>query len=89
MGMSELHPVSYTHLQIEGMLALRREASRLLDQLKDPNHYAVLDKRYFQSMTFERIAADMNYTYRNVLYLHGSALQAFGAVLDAKKGEGG
>lgn len=63
----------------------KQEASTLLARLDDPAHIKVLHGRYIQYKSFESIAAEMGYTYRNVCYLHGRALQAFAKVLEDNK----
>lgn len=64
---------------------LRREASELLKRISKPEHYQVLHKRYVLYETFEQIAIEMKYSYRNVCNIHGRALQAFEKVLEEHK----
>lgn len=61
------------------------EAETLLEKLENQNHYDVLSDYYIMHKSFEQIAVDMGYTYRNVCYLHGRALQAFQRVLDERE----
>jgi DNA-directed RNA polymerase specialized sigma subunit len=42
----------------------------------------VLHKRYFEYKPWEQIACEMGYSYRNVCYIHGKALQAFEALME-------
>lgn len=70
---------------IDRFVDLKREAGALLAKLENPNHYEVLHRHYILFETFERIAVDMGYTYRNICYLHGRALQAFQRVLDERE----
>lgn len=69
--------------EVDRFVDLKREAGALLAQLENPKHYKVLHRYYIQFDSLEQIAVDMKYTYRNVCYLHGRALQAFQKVLDA------
>jgi anaerobic ribonucleoside-triphosphate reductase len=69
--------------EIDTYVDMKREASMLMDKLGNSLHYQVLHKRYILHETMERIAVEMGYTYRNVCYLHGRALQKFQDVLDA------
>lgn len=46
-------------------------------QLEDGRFRAVLTERYLNNKRWEQIAVDMNYTYRNVIKIHGKALQQF------------
>lgn len=72
---------------VDELINLKQEASTLLARLDDPAHIKVLHGRYIQYKSFESIAAEMGYTYRNVCYLHGRALQAFGKALEDNKRE--
>lgn len=67
------------------LISLKQEASDLLARLDKPEHYKVLHGRYILYKSFESIATDMGYTYRNICYLHGRALQAFGKLLEAQR----
>lgn len=66
----------------------KREASRLLKKLENPLHFQILHKRYVLYKSFEQIAADTHYSYRNITHAHGRALQAFGKVLEEGKKRG-
>lgn len=70
---------------IDSFIDKKREASALLERLENPLHYQVLHKRYVLFQSFEKIAGDLNYSYRNICYLHGRALQAFDGVLQRKE----
>lgn len=54
----------------------KREISDLIERVQDPDQLAVLHKRYIQYKHWEEIACEMGFTYRNVCYIHGRALQA-------------
>lgn len=69
-------------LQVDYYVDLKREAGLLLAKLENPNHYGVLHRHYILFESFEQVAVGMGYTYRNICYLHGRALQAFQRVLD-------
>ena len=69
--------------EVDRFVDLKREADVLLMQLENEQHYKVLHRYYVLFESFEKIAVDMGYTYRNVCYLHGRALQVFQKVLDA------
>lgn len=66
---------------IDCYIELKREVKAKLEKLANPNYYKVLEKRYVQYYTFERIATEMHYSYRNITKLHGRALQAFEKIL--------
>jgi DNA-directed RNA polymerase specialized sigma subunit len=68
--------------KIDRYVDLKREVSAMLEQIQDPDQVKVLHKRYFEYKPWEQIACEMNYSYRNVCYIHGKALQAFEALME-------
>ena len=48
-----------------------------IDSIEDEIYYDILFSRYIEKKTFEKIATDMHYSFRNTTRLHGKALQAF------------
>ncbi len=70
---------------VDKLVDIKREAARLMKRLARPEHYQLLHKRYVLYKSFEQIAAEMRYSYRNVCYVHGRALQAFDKVLEEHK----
>lgn len=68
--------------KIDQYVDLKREISSLLEQIQDPDQVKVLHKRYFEYKPWEQIACEMGYSYRNVCYIHGKALQAFEALME-------
>lgn len=73
---------------IDKYVDAKREVSAVLDKLQDPDHVKVLHKRYIEYKPWEQIACEMNFTYRNVCYIHGKALQAVEALLADGKEKG-
>ena len=69
---------------IDAYVDKKREISRLIEQVQDPDQLTVLHKRYIQYEHWEQIACEMGFTYRNICYIHGRALQA---VTKLMKGE--
>ena len=67
---------------VDNYVDKKKEVNAVLGKIKNPDQVAVLYKRYFQYMTWEQIACEMNYTYRNVCYIHGKALQVVEGLLD-------
>ena len=70
---------------IERLTDLKKAAYDLLNQVENERYMDVLHRRYFLHQSFEQIAVDLGYTYRNVCYIHGKALVAFGEVLDEER----
>lgn len=48
-----------------------------IDSIEDEVLYDILFSRYIEKKTFEKIASDMEYSFRQTLRLHGKALQTF------------
>ena len=48
-----------------------------IDGIEDETYYEILFARYIEKKTFEKIADEMTYSFRNVTRLHGRALQEF------------
>lgn len=59
----------------EELIRKRQEILEKVEQLKDHNSMQVLYSRYFEFRKWEEIAVEMHYTYRQVLRIHGRALQ--------------
>ena len=68
--------------EVDRFADLKQEAGEMLKRLEDTKHYEVLHRHYILFESFEKIAVDMGYTYRNICYMHGRALQVFQKVLD-------
>lgn len=69
------------NMDVDMFVDRKREATKLLKRMENPLHYQILHKRYVLYKTFEQIAADTRYSYRNITHAHGRALQAFDKVL--------
>ena len=67
--------------ETDSFIDLKREATSLLVQIGKPEYYQILHKRYIQYKSLEKIAGELNYSWRWVCKLHGRALQAFEKVL--------
>jgi SMC interacting uncharacterized protein involved in chromosome segregation len=48
-----------------------------IDSMENEIYYEILFARYIEKKTFERIATDINYSFRNTTRLHGKALRIF------------
>lgn len=62
--------------EIEELCRVKTEIKAVIDQIDEPRYRDVLEKRYINGWRFEKIAVEMNYTWRHVLRLHYEALQA-------------
>lgn len=48
-----------------------------IDAMENELHYEILFARYIEKKTFEKIADEMSYSWRQIIRLHGRALQEF------------
>ena len=48
-----------------------------IDEIENETYYEILFARYIEKKTFEKIADEMNYSFRNTTRLHGRALREF------------
>lgn len=55
----------------------RKRIIEQIDDMDDKVIYEILFARYIEQKTFERIAADMDYCFRQITRLHGKALYEF------------
>lgn len=74
--------------KIDNYVDLKREISAMLERLNEADYVKVLHKRYFEYKAWEQIACEMNFSYRNVCYIHGKALQAVEDLLKGGEGNG-
>ena len=66
---------------VDNYVDSRKEAIAILNKMTNPTYMTVLHRMYFLNQSLERIASDMNITYRWVCTLHGRALQEFGKLM--------
>jgi hypothetical protein len=48
-----------------------------IDSMENEIYYEILFARYIEKKTFEKIADEMMYSWRQIIRLHGKALQEF------------
>lgn len=65
---------------IDVLVDLKREAMGKIDLLNDNRHKLILNKRYLENETFEKIAVDMNLSWKWTHKLHKEALEALDAL---------
>ena len=63
--------------QWDKLIALRKEAKVLIDQIADGRYREILTRRYLRGESWEKVAVDMGYDYYHVCKLHGKALKNF------------
>lgn len=56
---------------------LRRKTITQIDHMPNENHYKVLFAKYIENKTFDVIAEEMGYSWRQIIRIHGAALAEF------------
>lgn len=62
---------------IDELIDLKREVLRKIEQIENDDYKLLITLKYLNFKSWEEIAVEMNYSYRHVTRLHGSALIAF------------
>lgn len=60
---------------LERMEQVRRNIEKAIEEVDDVELKRILRRRYIRGWSFPRIADDMGYSERQILRLHGTALQ--------------
>lgn len=55
----------------------KNEIIKQIDSMEDETLYVILFSRYIEKKTFEQIATELHYSYRQITRLHGKALNEF------------
>lgn len=66
---------------IDLLIDSKREAMEKIDLLTDNRHKLILNKRYLENETFEKIAVDMDLSWKWTHKLHKEALEEFSKIL--------
>ena len=65
------------NILIDEYVKKKNEIISQIENIEDETSYEILFARYIEKKTFERIATDINYSFRNTTRLHGKALRIF------------
>lgn len=60
--------------QIDRLVDIKAEVAKEIARLSNPMHRMVLTKRYIECLTFEKIAVELKYSYKQTCRIHGRAL---------------
>lgn len=63
--------------EVVKLVELKRKIIKEIDSVPNEDHRLILTLRYLNYKTWEQIAVEMNYSYRNIHYLHKDALIEF------------
>lgn len=61
---------------IDRLVDIKRDIMKAIKSVEQPEYNLLLELRYLNYKTWEEIAEMMNYSWRNVHYVHGRALTA-------------
>lgn len=61
----------------EMQMVTYREIRQQISMVPDPTEQEILSRRYLIGQSWEKIAVEMGYSYRNITRIHGHALQHF------------
>jgi len=59
---------------IDQLQVIKQQVESVISELPEASHRNVLRLRYINGFRWEEIAVKLDYTYRNVCYIHGKAL---------------
>ena len=62
---------------VDELVDKKEKIIQQIDSMEDENTYNILFARYIEKKTFEVIATEMKYSWRQVIRLHGTALKQF------------
>lgn len=62
---------------IDEYLVKKERIIAQIDTMEEESVYQILFSRYIEKKTFEKIATEMEYSWRQIVRLHGKALQQF------------
>lgn len=62
---------------VDELVDKKEKIIQQIDAMEDENTYNILFARYIEKKTFEVIATEMKYSWRQVIRLHGTALKQF------------
>ena len=61
--------------KIDEQIAMKSEILQTIMKLSDRRHRLILMEYYIEMKTFEQVAVDMNYSWRQIMNIHGHALK--------------
>lgn len=61
----------------EMQMVTYREIRQQIGMVPDPTEQEILSRRYLIGQSWEKIAVEMGYSYRNIIRVHGYALKHF------------
>lgn len=71
--------------KVNEQLAVKAETIDVISQLKDQRHRIILTEHYLNMKTWEQVAVEINYSWRQVMNLHGNALQEVQKIINENR----
>lgn len=68
--------------RIHELSSVKQEIEEAISRVENSTHRTLLLERYINCKTWERIAVDMNYSYKQICRIHGRALAGIKDVLE-------
>lgn len=68
--------------KVDELVELKAQTLNVIYNLENRNQRLVLISYYLEMKTWEQTAVDMNYSWRQVMNIHGQALKEVGKILD-------
>lgn len=68
----------------DDMYKARQEVVNTIQQVPDPTLQRLLELRYIECLSWERIAVELHYTFRHTIRLHGDALKEVSRIIRGK-----
>lgn len=60
--------------EVDALVAIRNQIQAAIEAIQDDTLKTLLEYRYIDGLTWEKIAVKMNYSYMHVCRLHGKAI---------------
>ena len=73
---------SLVDAKIDEQIAMKSEILQTIMKLPDRRHRLILMEYYIEMKTFEQVAVDIHYSWRQIMNIHGHALKAIQEVLN-------
>lgn len=71
-------------MKVSELVRVKDEILNAIFRVSDRRYRLILYQRYIDYMTFEQIAVNLHYSYKQVCRLHGRALIEMGGIINGK-----
>lgn len=70
--------------KVDELIDMKAEILTTIAQLKDNRQRIILTEYYLEMKTWEQVAVDMNYSWRQIMNIHGYSLQEVQRIINEK-----